>query len=50
MAGPLNDAICLFLTQKNNDIYEPEFRLIAMIIVVILGTVGYFGFGVIVHY
>ena len=29
--------------------YEPEFRMVLMIVVVILGTVGFFGFGVTVH-
>lgn len=50
ICGPLNDAICLFITRKNKGIYEPEFRLVLMIVVVILGTVGYFGFGLSVHY
>lgn len=50
LAGPLNDAICVFLTRKNNGIYEPEFRLVMMILVVILGATGYYGFGATVHY
>ncbi|OQV05138.1 hypothetical protein CLAIMM_09924 [Cladophialophora immunda] len=50
ISGPLNDAICLYLTKKNKGIYEPEFRLVLIIVVIILGTVGFFGFGATVHY
>lgn len=49
MSGPLNDYICLKLTQRNHGIYEPEFRLVLMLLVVVLGTVGFFGFGASVH-
>ncbi|KAF2464335.1 MFS general substrate transporter [Lindgomyces ingoldianus] len=45
ISGPLNDWICVKLTEKNKGIYEPEFRLPLMIVVVILGTVGFYGFG-----
>ena len=50
VAGPLNDWICLRMTKRNHGIYEPEFRLVLMIVVVIFGTVGFFGFGATVHY
>lgn len=50
ISGPLNDWICLYLTKKNKGIYEPEFRLVLIIVVIILGTVGFFGFGATVHY
>lgn len=50
ISGPLNDWICVQLTKKNHGIYEPEFRLVLMLVVVILGTVGFFGFGLTVHY
>ncbi|GAB7355123.1 hypothetical protein MBLNU459_g5699t2 [Dothideomycetes sp. NU459] len=50
ISGPLNDWICLKLTKRNHGIYEPEFRLVLMSVVVILGTVGFFGFGLTVHY
>jgi len=50
IAGPLNDWICLFLAKKNHGIYEPEFRLVLMVPVFILGVVGFFGFGASVHY
>lgn len=50
ISGPLNDYICLYLTRKNRGIYEPEFRLPLIIVTIILGTVGFFGFGATVHY
>ncbi|KAF7186414.1 putative MFS-type transporter [Pseudocercospora fuligena] len=50
ISGPLNDWICLRLAKANRGVYEPEFRLVLMIVVVILGTVGFFGFGASVHY
>ncbi|KAK3071701.1 hypothetical protein LTR53_008167 [Teratosphaeriaceae sp. CCFEE 6253] len=50
ISGPLNDYICVKMAQRNHGIYEPEFRLVLMIVVVILGTVGFYGFGATVHY
>jgi len=50
IAGPLNDWICIALAKKNRGIYEPEFRLVLMVPVLILGVVGFFGFGASVHY
>ena len=50
IAGPLNDYLCLVLTKKNHGIYEPEFRLVLMIPVLLLGITGFFGFGACVHY
>ncbi|KKY27249.1 putative cycloheximide resistance [Phaeomoniella chlamydospora] len=50
ISGPLNDWICLSLTRRNKGIYEPEFRLPLMIVTIILGTVGFFGFGATVHF
>lgn len=50
ISGPLNDWICLKLTKRNHGVYEPEFRLVLMVLVAILGTVGFFGFGATVHY
>ena len=49
ISGPLNDWICLKLTKRNHGVYEPEFRMVLMIVAIILGTVGFFGFGVTVH-
>jgi MFS family permease len=50
LSGPLNDAICVYLTKKNKGIYEPEFRLVLIVVTAIVGTVGFFGFGATVHY
>ena len=45
VSGPLNDWICLKLTERNRGIYEPEFRLVLIIPVTLLGVCGFFGFG-----
>ena len=50
VSGPLNDWICLKLTKKNKGIYEPEFRLVLMCVSALVGTVGFFGFGITIHY
>lgn len=50
VGGPLNDWICLHLTKKNHGVYEPEFRLVLMAPVLIIGIVGFFGFGLTLHY
>ena len=50
VGGPLNDYLCLVLAKKNHGIYEPEFRLVLMFWVMILGIAGFFGFGASVHY
>ncbi|KUI67138.1 hypothetical protein VM1G_02578 [Cytospora mali] len=50
ISGPLNDWICVYLTRKNKGIYEPEFRLPLILAAVILGTIGFFGFGATIHY
>ncbi len=50
ISGPLNDWICVYLTKKNKGIYEPEFRLPLMVVALITGVVGFFGFGATVQY
>jgi len=50
VSGPLNDWLCVKLAKKNHGIYEPEFRLPLVIIPLILGVVGFFGFGATVHF
>ncbi|KAH6720065.1 serine/threonine kinase 16 [Leptodontidium sp. MPI-SDFR-AT-0119] len=50
ISGPLNDYMCLYLTKKNHGIYEPEFRLVLMFPVLLLGVAGFFGFGASIHY
>ena len=34
ISGPLNDYICLSLAKRNHGVYEPEFRLVLMVVVV----------------
>lgn len=50
ISGPLNDWICLKLADRNKGVYEPEYRLALMIVVVPLGVAGFYGFGATVHY
>jgi len=50
ISGPLNDWICLKLADRNKGIYEPEYRLALMIVVVPVGVAGFYGFGATVHY
>lgn len=50
ISGPANDWICLYLAKRNHGVYEPEFRLVLMSVVAVLGTAGFFGFGLTVHY
>jgi len=45
ISGPLNDYICLKLARRNHGIYEPEFRLVLMVVVIVLGAIGFYGFG-----
>lgn len=45
MSGPINDWVVKKLARWNNGIYEPEFRLAPNIFTLILGVIGFFGFG-----
>jgi hypothetical protein len=45
VAGPLNDWAVKKLSRWNKGIYEPEFRLSLNILTLVLGVVGFFGFG-----
>lgn len=45
MAGILSDWIAKFMTKKNNGIFEPEFRLMLMLIAVPVSTASFIGFG-----
>lgn len=62
-AGPLNDWLCKFMARRNGGIYEPEvlfdldsisadsqFRLVTMFFTFVFGTIGFFGFGISLHY
>jgi len=45
MSGPLNDWTVKRLSRWNSGVYEPEFRLALNFLTLILGIVGFFGFG-----
>ncbi|KAF2188702.1 serine/threonine kinase 16 [Zopfia rhizophila CBS 207.26] len=45
IAGPFNDYTVKQLARWNKGIYEPEFRLSLNVLTLILGIVGFFGFG-----
>lgn len=50
ISGPLNDRITVWLARKNRGIYEPEFRLPLVALPLVIGAVGFYGFGITVHY
>lgn len=45
ISGPLNDWTVKRLARLNRGIYEPEFRLVLNVLTLILGVIGFFGFG-----
>jgi MFS family permease len=45
VSGYCADFVVQFMTKHNNGVYEPEFRLVLMIIAASLSTVAYIGFG-----
>ena len=45
ISGPLNDYTVKQLARWNGGIYEPEFRLAPNILTLVLGIIGFFGFG-----
>ncbi|TVY81521.1 putative MFS-type transporter [Lachnellula suecica] len=45
VSGYCADAVVQFMTRKNNGVYEPEFRLVLMLVAATLSTVAYVGFG-----
>ncbi|CAK7200293.1 hypothetical protein SEUCBS139899_002984 [Sporothrix eucalyptigena] len=50
ISGPLNDRISVWLARKNHGIYEPEFRLPLVILPLVVGAAGFYGFGATVYY
>ncbi|KIH89346.1 cycloheximide resistance protein [Sporothrix brasiliensis 5110] len=50
ISGPLNDRITVWLARKNGGIYEPEFRLPLVVMPLVIGAVGFYGFGITIHY
>ncbi|XDG08128.1 hypothetical protein ABKA04_007743 [Annulohypoxylon sp. FPYF3050] len=45
ISGPIADWIIKAMSRRNGGIYEPEFRLVLIIISLILGGMSFFGFG-----
>ncbi|BGO98256.1 hypothetical protein RTG_00781 [Rhodotorula toruloides ATCC 204091] len=43
--GPLSDMSAKYLSKRNNGIYEPEFRLLPMILFLVFGGMGFYGWG-----
>ncbi|CZR58281.1 related to transporter protein HOL1 [Phialocephala subalpina] len=46
VSGPIADWIVKYMSRRNNGIYEPEFRLVLIIITLIIGGMSFFGFGI----
>ncbi|KAH8894459.1 MFS general substrate transporter [Thozetella sp. PMI_491] len=45
LTGPLADWVTKFMSRRNGGIYEPEFRLVMIVVTLILGGMSFFGFG-----
>ena len=45
VAGLLADTSVKWMTKRNKGIYEPEFRIVLVIPMLIIGSIGLFGFG-----
>ncbi|KAF4453821.1 transporter HOL1 [Fusarium albosuccineum] len=45
LAGLLADSSVKYLTKRNNGVYEPEFRILLVIPMMIIGGIGLYGFG-----
>lgn len=46
ISGPAADKIITVMSRRNNGVYEPEFRLVIIIVTLILGGMSFFGFGI----
>ncbi|KAI1077829.1 MFS general substrate transporter [Whalleya microplaca] len=44
-SGPIADWTVKFMSRRNGGIYEPEFRLVLIVITFLLGGMSFFGFG-----
>ena len=49
LSGWLADSAAKFLARRNNGVFEPEFRLVLMLIAVPFATIGFVGFGQSLH-
>lgn len=48
--GPVADWLVAYMSRKNGGIYEPEFRNILCVPALVTGAVGFWGFGLSIHY
>ncbi|RAO67552.1 uncharacterized protein BHQ10_003564 [Talaromyces amestolkiae] len=46
ISGPTADKVITYMSRKNGGVYEPEFRLVIIIVPLILGGMSFFGFGI----
>ncbi|KAI1498848.1 MFS transporter-like protein [Biscogniauxia marginata] len=46
LSGWMADAVPVWMAKRNGGIFEPEFRLVLMLVAVPLSTVGFIGFGI----
>ncbi|KAK5680245.1 hypothetical protein LTS10_007172 [Elasticomyces elasticus] len=44
-SGPIADWVVKLMARRNGGVYEPEFRLVIIIVTLILGGISFFGFG-----
>lgn len=49
LSGWLADRAATFLARRNNGVFEPEFRLVLMLVAVPFATIGFIGFGYSLH-
>ena len=45
VTGPTADWVAKTMSRRNNGIYEPEFRLLIIVVTLIIGGMSFFGFG-----
>lgn len=45
IAGVLADSSVRYLTRRNNGVYEPEFRILLVVPMLVIGGIGLYGFG-----
>ncbi|KAI1639900.1 MFS transporter-like protein [Biscogniauxia mediterranea] len=46
LSGWMADAVPVWMAKRNNGIFEPEFRLVLMLVAIPLSTIGFIGFGI----
>ncbi|KAI8173728.1 hypothetical protein K4K54_009952 [Colletotrichum sp. SAR 10_86] len=46
IAGVFSDWSAKFMTRRNNGVYEPEFRIVMVLPMFIIGGIGLYGFGI----